>query len=404
MAAEQVPQNFLFIMLQLVVLSVIDYGLGCLTLSDAQVGRLDVVQNEAMRAVLGCTKDKPIICMRYLLDMSGMRVRHRVAQAKMFLRVMDNRSHPLHQAIEEEKGSRMKRGSSWMAEAETSLKKVCAIEDIILGKEWKDVGQDRRDLTKVMITMGRERREHAACTTEAMIRELVDASAEENDPVIYTDGSVVRGVRSGWGFVVYIGNREVHTKAGASGMTTSSMRMEVEAITRALRWVSWTRPETMHVVILTDSQSVLTKVDTAQLRAEWLAAIEGTGLTKITWIYCPGHYGVKGNERADHLAGSSAIDDTFKPDKAEISKQLSDLLREEEDVFQEDSVYIQRMRELGVQRGDGKRLQMYGRERRIWSQRASGTISMATLKVILERGAEHVWTCPECEDAASGDK
>ena len=293
-----------------------------------------------------------------------------------------------------------------MAEAEVSLKKVCAIEDIILGKEWKEVGQERGDLTKVMITMGRERREYAACTTEAMIRELVDASAEENDPVIYTDGSVQRGAtaRSGWGFVVYIGNRETHTETGASGMTTSSMRMEVEAITRALRWVSWTRPETMHVVILTDSQSVLTKVDTGQLRAEWLAAIEGTGLRKITWIYCPGHCGVRGNERADQLAGSSVIDGTFRRDKAEISKQLSDLLREEEDASQEDSVYIQRMKEMGVQRGDGKRLQMYGRERRIWSQRASGTISMATLRVILERGAEHIWTCPECEDAASGDK
>ena len=84
-----------------------------------------------------------------------------------------------------------------MAEAEASLKKVCAIEDIILGKEWKEVGQGRGDLTKVMITMGRERREYAACTTVAMIRELVDASAEENDPVIYTDGSVQRGARAG---------------------------------------------------------------------------------------------------------------------------------------------------------------------------------------------------------------
>ena len=137
-----------------------------------------------------------------------------------------------------------------------------------------------------------------------MIKELVDASAEENDPVIYTDGSVQRGVRNGWGFVAYIGNKEIRTEAGASGMTTSSMRMEVEAITRALQWVSWTRPETRHVVILTDSQSVLTKVDTGQLRAEWLAVIEGTGLNRITWIYCPGHCGVKGNKRADRLAGS----------------------------------------------------------------------------------------------------
>ena len=55
---------------------------------------------------------------------------------------------------------------------------------------------------------------------EAMIRELVDTSAEENDPVIYTDESVQRGARGGWGFIVYIGNREIHTEAGASGVTT----------------------------------------------------------------------------------------------------------------------------------------------------------------------------------------
>jgi len=62
------------------------------------------------------------------------------------------------------------------------------------------------------------------------------------------------------------------------------------------------------------------------------------------------------------------------------------------------------MREMGVQRGDGKRCQLYGRERRIWSQRATGTISMATLKTLLERGTEHIWTCPECNDVASADK
>ena len=34
MEAAQIQQNVLFLMMQLVVLSVIDYGLGCLTLSD----------------------------------------------------------------------------------------------------------------------------------------------------------------------------------------------------------------------------------------------------------------------------------------------------------------------------------------------------------------------------------
>ena len=45
MAAAQIQQSFLFTMLQLVVLSVIDYGLECLTLSETQISHLEVVQN-----------------------------------------------------------------------------------------------------------------------------------------------------------------------------------------------------------------------------------------------------------------------------------------------------------------------------------------------------------------------
>ena len=259
-------------------------------------------------------------------------------------------------------------------------------------------------MCKSVLTKCRERREFAACTTEALIKQLIEDAADEGDHVIYTDGSVQRGVRSGWGFVAYIANREVHSEAGASNMTTSSMRMEVEAITRALQWIGWAKTETQRAVILTDSQSVLTKIDNGQLRAEWLEALVGTGIQSLTWIFCPGHCGVKGNERADQLVNSAASDETFRRDKAEIAKQLTEFYQREEEASQEERVAVGRMREMGVQRGDGKRCQLYGRERRIWSQRATGTISMATLKTLLERGTEHIWTCPECSDVASADK
>ena len=106
MAAAQIQHSFLFKVLQLVVLSVIDYGLGCLTLSETQISRLEVVQNEAMRAVLGCTKDTHIVCMRYLLDLHSMKIRYKLAEAKMYLDVLGNTKHPLHHIIRKAKGNK----------------------------------------------------------------------------------------------------------------------------------------------------------------------------------------------------------------------------------------------------------------------------------------------------------
>ena len=56
---------------QSVILSVIDYGLGLTTLSQSNLLKLDRVQNEAMRVILGTTKDTPIEAMRYLLGLQS---------------------------------------------------------------------------------------------------------------------------------------------------------------------------------------------------------------------------------------------------------------------------------------------------------------------------------------------
>ncbi|RUS78738.1 hypothetical protein EGW08_013489 [Elysia chlorotica] len=157
MASAHIQQNVLFVMFQLLILSVLDYGLGCLTLSEANLLKLERLQNEAMRAVLGCTRDTHIICMRFLLDLSSVRIRHKLAQAKTYLQVMENPHHPLYPSLLTQKGTRIKRGKSWMAEAEDSIKLVCPIEDIIDGREWIKTGPEQTALTKVIITMGRDR-------------------------------------------------------------------------------------------------------------------------------------------------------------------------------------------------------------------------------------------------------
>ena len=105
MASKGIEQRHLFLLYQSVILSVIGYGLGLTTLSQSNLLKLDRVQNEAMRVILGTTKDTPTESMRYLLDLPSMETRHKVEQVNAYLNAMQNPKNPLHDAVKEEKGS-----------------------------------------------------------------------------------------------------------------------------------------------------------------------------------------------------------------------------------------------------------------------------------------------------------
>ena len=92
-------QKILAMLYQTLVLSVVEYGFGLLTLSKSQLGRLKVIQNEAMRAILGCTKDTSAEAMRYILGFPTMAERHKLAQVKAFLKVSSDENHPLYQKV-----------------------------------------------------------------------------------------------------------------------------------------------------------------------------------------------------------------------------------------------------------------------------------------------------------------
>ena len=118
MASKVIGQRHLFLLYQSVILSVIGYGLGLTTLSQSNLLKLDRVQNEAMRVILGTTKDTPIETMRYLLVLPSMEARHKVEQVKVYLDAMENPKNPLHDGIKEEKGCRLASGESWIGQAE----------------------------------------------------------------------------------------------------------------------------------------------------------------------------------------------------------------------------------------------------------------------------------------------
>ena len=77
MAYARMSQKILVILFQaLIQKSVFKNGLELQTLSAMQLKRLETIQNEAMRVILGCTKDISSEAMRYLLGFHTMPEQH----------------------------------------------------------------------------------------------------------------------------------------------------------------------------------------------------------------------------------------------------------------------------------------------------------------------------------------
>ena len=52
---------------------------------------------------------------------------------------------------------------------------------------------------------------------------------------------------------------------------------------------------------------LLQKVNSGMGSPDWHVSMFDIHFRKILWVYCPGHAGAKGNDRADRLAGKAAI-------------------------------------------------------------------------------------------------
>ena len=93
-------------------------------MSQINLLKLDRVQNEAMRVILGTSKDIPTETMRFMLDLPPMQSRQRLEQVKAYFSAVDNPNNPLHKAVKDTKGSRLGRDKARMGQAEKSILQV----------------------------------------------------------------------------------------------------------------------------------------------------------------------------------------------------------------------------------------------------------------------------------------
>ena len=115
-----------------------------------------MIQNEAMRAILGYTKDTSTEAMRYILGFPTMAERHKLAQVKAFLKVSSDENHPLHQKVGNRPPSPLKRVAEWMTQASATVEHCVSVNRIRRGKSWHFIDDLAQDYSRVIATLGRE--------------------------------------------------------------------------------------------------------------------------------------------------------------------------------------------------------------------------------------------------------
>ena len=318
---------------------------------------------------------------------------------KAYTRVAADTSNPLHVKIGRTVTSRLKRGTEWLTQASKTIESCTPVESVRKGEAWTKVQDDTESFTHVIATLGRECREWAPGATHAEVETIIEENSRPGDVIIFTDGSVVRDQQSGWAYTARVDGHIVSEDSMACSTTLSSMATEINAVTLALTWLS--RQDYGRIVFVTDSLSTLEKVRQGNLHADWYPLINNSSIRRITWIYCPGHAGVIGNETADRLAGNAQVTPGVQIllDKNAVENMVETSLSVARDSRPSESHTLNCVIEKGYPRGQGGKELWRGDARRKQNQLLFETINVNTLRWTLARRAEQMWACPSCNDA-----
>ena len=83
---------------------------------------------------------------------------------------------------------------------------------------------------------------------------------------------------------------------------------------------------------------------------DWNVLMVDIRLRKLLWVYCPGHAGVKENDRADRLAVKATLTSGLLLGRSEVVRRLRHYLRAQSQGHHT----IDRLEERGVERGSAR--------------------------------------------------
>ena len=110
---------------------------------------------------------------------------------------------------------------------------------------------------------------------------------------------------------------------------------------------------------------------------------------KLLWVYFPGHTGVRGNDRADTLAGKATLTSGLLLGSSEVLRSF--LKKYYLRVQSQGHHTIDRLEERGVEGESARQSSLKGRKRAIVNQMNTGTDSKVTFGKPLRDEVERIW-------------
>ncbi len=220
-----------------------------------------------LRIVSGAAKPTSCESLRFWLGLLEICECQKLAAATAFLKAITTPSHPLNLHLRErndqEVAQRLKTVRSWVIEAREMVENICPMENITLNP-WIANDMLTWKLTKIGNRSWRDRSE---LVNKVEILEWLER--KRPNIVIATDGSIHHDVTA-WGGAVWKDGRGCFNWSTARHGRSSSFRSETEAFEDALACISENTTAHDKVAVLTDSLSLVNKVESGTIKESWI--------------------------------------------------------------------------------------------------------------------------------------
>ena len=379
---QQVTLNSLVNLVRATILSKLEYGLHvCCPISDAQFDRMDMILNQALKIISGATQKTSGEALRFYLGFHSLKQIYKIKSAKELVRAATTESHPLYDELREATSiriePRLKIVKPWSTASLDIVEHISPISTIVKNI-WVPYNNNR---IVVDIIGSREWRDRSPIINQSEVEAFIETI--NANIIIATDGSVRENVTA-WAGLVWRKKKCIYRWSAAKHGRTSSFRAESEGVEDALFWMSANTSISDSVLLLTDSRSLITRLQCGMVKDSWVEALSNIK-SSLRFVYIPGHAGITYNEAADHLASSAWPMGEIHYHPSDIANRLK-LEISNEKSHSKTWWSLSRLKENGIDFGDGARRLTRGKETRLITQKDMGTITINTLKDILEKG------------------
>ena len=274
--------------------------------ADSNLGKLQTVQNEALRAIAGLTASCPVDFLH--LETGIEPIRDRFEKNNKLMRERHLRmpqDDPRRQLMEKKATVKLKTRQG-LRHATESYPEEANFDRATTKSMYPPWRITRLVFDKVPLEKKKE--EYTDEELRRMTEEKIEGLWAET--VMYTDGST-SGKQENGGAGLYVQRQDgvEESMCWAAGKYCSSYGAECVAFLRALEWAE--ENHVMSVAICTDSLSLHQALERDDWRDadDWIGEIKETayrwgGEATVLWI--PSHCGVAGNEIVDELANDGA--------------------------------------------------------------------------------------------------